>query len=137
MVFFYLCGMWISEVGDVEYAIAKSWWEDHGWEVVRRDALSDMGIMVWNESTPIYAGWVYYTGSNITLLEWIVSNKSATPEEKSGGMEVLVDEASNISKSLGAKFMMTFSNNNKLINKLTSIGYQETDKGVTHMIKPL
>ena len=54
------------------------WWKDWGFEAPKKNLLPANGlggIMIEYDKTPVAAGFVYETNSDIAWVEWIISNK--------------------------------------------------------------
>ena len=66
------------EALDYEDILLK-WWNDRGWSAPSKDFLPDNGtggIMVYDDKTPVCAGFIYITNSNIAWVNWIISDKN-------------------------------------------------------------
>lgn len=118
------------------YPIVEGWWKDWGWQPVIPSMLSRDGIMVYNDQNkPIYAGWIYFTGTDLAFFEFIVSNKQATKEEKKGGLDYLLQTADTIIKYKGANKIWHQTNNEALIKGLVRNGFQKGDLNCTNLCK--
>lgn len=120
------------------YPIVEEWWKDWGWNPVTPEMLSHDGILVYNEQgKPIYAGWIYFTGTALAFFEFIVSDKNATKEEKQGGLQFLLETANTIMKYRGATMTWHQTNNEALIKGLLKNGYKKGDLNCTNLCKNL
>ena len=119
------------------YDFIKEWWVDHDWDVVPPSILTNEGIVVYKDDTPIFAGWLLLHGTDMCFFEWIVSNKKATKEQKSGGFKYLLQIAETLAKYNGAKFILHMTNNNKLVEMMKSQDYKVTDENCTHLLKQI
>jgi hypothetical protein len=114
------------------------WWEDWGWNAPTRESLPENGsggFVVEVDETPVCAGFLYETNSNMAWCEYIISNKKYTKENRSEAIIMLINFIALSAKDRGFKFVFTGTNNNPLKNKYTQCGFIETDKGITHMLK--
>lgn len=124
------------EQGD--YGMLKTWWEDWGWTPPPIDALP-VGFLVYVQETgvPVYAGFLYETGTTIGWMEFIVSNKNASVSDRRGGLDYLIQLISTIAKSRGIKTLYSSVSNKGLMKNMTNNGFDITDKNMTNLIKIL
>ena len=58
--------------------ILLKWWKEWDWTAPQRDFLPQEGkggVMIWDEETPVCAGFIYTTNSKVAWIDWIISNK--------------------------------------------------------------
>lgn len=118
-----------------DYNSIKHWWKEWGWKEIPASSLSKDGIIVSKDGVDLYACWIYYTGTDIGLLEWFISNKSAPKELKKGGLEYLISVCETIMKYNGVKAIYHMTNNESLLNTLDKSGFKRTDKNCTQTVK--
>ena len=115
------------------------WWESWGWEPPTRDFLPDNGvggICVFEDTTPICAGFLYTTNSGVAWVDWIVSNKEYRKKpQRQQAIGLLVETLTNIAKKTGHKYSYALIKHRGLIDTYKTIGYIEADKYTTEMIK--
>ena len=64
--------------------ILVGWWKDWKWEPPLKDFLPDdgkSGIIIYDNNTPVCAGFIYMTNSKVAWVDWIISNKQYTNKE--------------------------------------------------------
>jgi len=119
----------------------KGWWEDWAWTPPNRAFLPDdgkCGFMVLDEDIPVCAGFIYFTNSGVTWVDWIISNKRYKKKpNRQEAIKLLVDTLTNFSKEQGFKYCYALIKNQSLIETYKSLGYVKGDEYVGEMIKIL
>lgn len=115
--------------------ILTEWWKDNNWTPPPLNVLP-VGYIVSKDGVDIYAGFVYYTGTPIAWMEFVVGNKKATVEQKKGGLEKLIDIISTIAKDKGVMSLFT-STTQIFANGLVKNGFEITDKNCVQLLKNL
>lgn len=115
--------------------ILVDWWKDNSFPPPPLRVLPG-GYIISKDGVDIYAGFVYYTGTPIAWLEFVVGNKKATLEQKKGGLEKLVDIVSTIAKDKGVTSLFV-STVQSFANSLVKTGFNITDKDCVQLIKNL
>lgn len=118
-----------------DYDIVKSWWEDWGWNPIPISSLSNDGFIVSKDGEDLYACWCYYTGTDIGLIEWVISNRKASKGKKGGALKYLIDLCVDIMKYNGVRAIFHMTNNESLLNTLDGCGFKRTDKNCTQTVK--
>lgn len=105
--------------------ILVEWWKDWGWDSPpKRDFLpqeGEGGVIVYDNTIPVCAGFIYSTNSKVAWITWIISNKKYKDKKKS--LDMLISTLETISKNKGHKYMFTNNNNPALINYFSNAGY--------------
>ena len=118
-----------------------NWWKDWGWEAPEKDFLPDNGMggyIVYDEETPICAGFIYVTNSSVAWVDWIISNKNYREKEKRReAIKTLIESLTNISKMSGSKYAYALIKNKSLIKTYEDLGYKKGDSYTSEMIKLL
>lgn len=103
------------------------WWEAWPkWVNPPKDFLPDNGtggLMVEKNNKPIMAGFLYFTNSNVVLLEWIVSDPEYREKDRKQALELLITAAEGICKNLNKKYMFSVCRNKHLINTHKKLGW--------------
>jgi len=114
-----------------------SWWDTWpDWQTPPKDFLPDNGkggFMVEKNNTPIVAGFMYFTNSEVVLLEWIVSNPSYRDQDRQDGIEFLILTCEEYIKANGKKYIFSIGRNKHLIETHKKLGYH-VDTKVSHEI---
>ena len=120
--------------------ILEKWWEDWNWpDCPTIDMLPRNAFLVYNAQTemPVYAGFLYETGTAIGWVEYVVSSKTASIEDKRGGLEYLFEVISVIAKWKGITALFTSTLNDGFIQSLKKNGFEIGDTGMTQLVKKL
>jgi len=116
-----------------------SWWKQWGWTPPPRDFLPKNGaggLIVYYESIPVVAGFMYTTNSGIAWIEFIVSNKEFRLKPyRQQAIELLIDTLTKIAKNIGHKYGYAILKNKNLIDTYESLGYTKGDISSQEMIK--
>ena len=127
------------EIFNVEqhYEMLLGWWKEQGFPTVPILALPRTGIVIKNENEYIYAMFIYFTGSSIAWVEWIVGNPEAKPGVKRGGIQYGIESLSTIAKFNGADSLFISAKHGGLINSLKKCDFSITDIEMTNLIKKI
>lgn len=121
--------------------ILVDWWVQWNWEPPKRNFLPDNGtggIIVYDGETPVCAGFLYITNSDVSWVDWIISNKEYKMKDKRReAIILLISSLTNIAKNSGAGYAYALIKNNSLIKTYESLGYIKGDTYTSEMIKLL
>jgi hypothetical protein len=132
----------IKELSETDYDdILVGWWKQWGWEPPKRDFLPNDGkggIIVYDDDTPICAGFMYLTNSKVAWVDWIISNKEYTNKlQRRDAIKLLVSALTEICKKSGSKYSYALIKNESLIGMYEELGYIKGDSYTNEMIKIL
>ncbi len=126
--------------GDYE-DILLGWWNDWSWTPPQRNFLPENGtggIIVYDGDTPVCAGFVYVTNSDVAWVDWIISNKHYRKKPKrTKALKVLIESLTNISKAAGSRYAYALIKHPRLIGLYEDQGYVRGDSYTSEMIKTL
>jgi hypothetical protein len=121
--------------------ILVDWWIQWNWEPPKRNFLPDNGmggIIVYDGETPVCAGFLYITNSDVSWVDWIISNKEYKVKDKRReAIILLISSLTNIAKNSGAGYAYALIKNNSLIKTYEDLGYIKGDTYTSEMIKLL
>lgn len=120
-----------------DHALICSWWRAHHWPEISLTMLPRDGFFVEANGKPTVCGFIYFTGSDISLMEWIVSDPESNPFHRSEALDLLIEELTKFAKAGGARVAITFLTHKRLIEKVKSHDFKVTDTNVTHLLKEL
>lgn len=134
--------LYIRELNESDYDnILVAWWKQWGWEPPQRDFLPDNGkggIIVYDQHTPICAGFMYITNSKVAWVDWIISNKEYTKKpHRKDAIKLLVSTLTGICKNTGSKYVYALIKSRHLIETYEQLGYIKGDRYTSEMIKLL
>jgi len=119
--------------------ILVQWWKDWRWTPPSKDFLPEDGrggYIVYDEDTPVCAGFMYVTNSKVVWCDWIISNiKYKDRDKRQQALEMLITRITLHAKSLDKKFLYALIKNKPLINLYKSLGYTEGTTYTSEMIK--
>lgn len=132
----------IRPLKDTDYDdILVGWWNDWGWTHPNRDFLPENGtggVIVFDEDTPVCAGFVYVTNSSVSWVDWIISNKNYRKKpNRTLAIRILIESLTNISKTSGSKYAYALIKHPRLIELYEGLGYNRGDSYSSEMIKAL
>jgi SAM-dependent MidA family methyltransferase len=114
--------------------ILKVWWKDWRWQAPPKDflPLDFNGIIVSNEDFDICACFIYNTNSQVSWLEFIISNFDVKDRElRKAALKFMIETVKN---SLQSKYIYTSMRNQPLINSMKDLGFVEGSKDCTELI---
>ena len=134
--------LYIRELQDTDYEdILVGWWQQWGWEPPQKDFLPNNGkggIIVYDDETPVCAGYMYLTNSKVAWVDWIISNKEYTKKpQRKDAIKLLVSALTEICKNTGSKYVYALIKNQSLIGTYEELGYIKGDSYTSEMIKVL
>jgi hypothetical protein len=134
--------LYIRELNENDYDnILVDWWKQWGWEPPQKDFLPDNGkggIIVYDQDTPVCAGFMYITNSKVAWVDWIISNKEYTKKpHRKDAIKLLVSTLTGICKNTGSKYVYALIKSRHLIETYEQLGYIKGDKYTSEMIKLL
>ena len=134
--------LYIRELIESDYDdILVGWWKQWKWEPPQRDFLPNDGkggIIVYDEETPVCAGFMYLTNSKVAWVDWIISNKEYTKKpQRKDAIKLLVSSLTDICKKTGSKYSYALIKSQSLIGIYEELGYLKGDSYTAEMIKAL
>ena len=132
----------IRELNETDYDdILVDWWLQWGWVPPQRDFLPNNGkggIIIYDDETPVCAGFMYITNSKVAWVDWIISNKEYTNKlQRKDAIKLLVSALTEICKKSGSKYSYALIKNESLIGMYEELGYVKGDSYTNEMIKIL
>lgn len=118
----------------------RQWWDDWGWEACPTiEMLPQDAFLVFNTESgiPVYAGFLYSTGTVMGWVEYVVSNKHADVSQKRGGLQYLMSVIGVIAKYKGITTLFTSTVMPSFVQSLKKCGFSVGDTGNYQLIKKL
>lgn len=134
--------LYVRELNETDYdEILVDWWRQWGWEPPQKDFLPNDGkggIIVYDNDTPICAGYMYITNSKVAWVDWIISSKQYTKKpQRKDAIKLLVSTLTNVCNKTGAKYIYALIKSRNLIETYEELGYIKGDTYTSEMIKLL
>ncbi len=120
-----------------DYEEISTWWKAHGWSPVSPDLLPKRGFVAEYDGVKVCAIWLYLTDSKLALCEYLISNPQSDKTIRRDAIRRVTNKALRVAKDQGFRICWTFFNHPGLVKTYGDLGFTETDKGLTHMIKHL
>lgn len=124
-------------IQDDDYGLLCNWWDSWNFPCPPKECLPKNGLLVYDNEGPLYAGFMFFTDSNIVWMEWVVSNKEASLKRKRGALDFLVSLFGKIAKVANAKHIFTSTVRPEFVNSLRRCGFEVGDSGMYQLIKNL
>ena len=93
--------------------------------------------MIQKDNTPIVCGFVYISNSNLTWLEFIVSNPNYKQKDRKDAIKMLITECEKFCASIDKKVMFSIGRNKHLIDIHKELGWSVDKKASYEIIKKI
>ena len=122
-----------------DYPMLCIWWEQWGWPTPPTLDMLPEGYLAYDkeDGTPLYAGFLYKTGTSLGWVEYVVSNKDCPVAQKRGALPYLLDIISVIAKSAGITHLFSSTNNPSYKQSLIGCEFMIGDTNMTQLIREL
>lgn len=118
---------------DLDYALAASWWEDHGWTAIPKICLPDLGVTVLYDDSPVCVGFLYTSNSAIVSMEHIVADKTASPKAIAVGLDLLIENL--LSLTPKGSVVVAWLKHQGLLKKYLKHGFMKGDTGMISVVR--
>jgi hypothetical protein len=125
---------------DKDYETICEWWKWWRWPIVEKQNLPNNGtggFMIEKNGTPIVTGFLYITNSNLTWLEFIVSNPEYKHKDRKQAIELLINKIEDLSRSLGKNTIFSIGKNKHLIETHRKLGWSIEEKPSYEIVKKI
>jgi len=122
---------------DYEDVLVK-WWKEWNFEPPSKSFLPDQGeggLMVLLNEKPVCAGFIYFTNSKVSWIEWIISDKKHRVKRKEC-LRMLIENLTSVSKKNGMEYIFANNNNRFLIDTYLNLDFKKGNIS-TELIKIL
>ena len=117
------------------------WWTDWGWQPPAKEFLPENGaggLIVEENKTPVCAGFIYVTNSQVAWVDWIISNKEYNNKEnRKKAIDLLIESLTNVCKMNGNKYVYALIKHKTLMEVYKKHGYIVGDQYNQEKIKGL
>lgn len=93
------------------------------------DLLPEYAFVCYKDELPVYMVWFWFTNSKLSIVTFILSNKSVNYKKRIGGMQFLLTKVIEYAKKKKQKMIYFPTSNQEVANVLLEIGFFEGDKG--------
>lgn len=120
-----------------DYPVLCRWWSWFRFPAPPQDCLPGNGtggIMVMKDGVNICAGFIYFTNSKLSWIEFVVSNNEYRENNRAEALQFLINELTGIAQRQGYKAVFSSVKNQNLINHFDTCGFTQ-NKNSTEVIK--
>jgi hypothetical protein len=121
--------------------VLVGWWKDWKWVPPLKDFLPDNGkggLIIYDDKTPVCAGFIYMTNSKVAWIDWIISNKDYKKKpNRQQAISLLIHTLTQIAKNADNVFAYALIKHKGLIGVYEQEGYIAGDQYTKEMIKKL
>lgn len=114
-------------------SMVQSWMSKHAFPLPPPSYLPTRGYVV--EDTA--SGFLYATDSAFGFVEWVATNPDKDKEERSQGVDLLMETITKEAKSLNMQALFSMSGVEAYKTILKRNGFQESDTNQSHFVKLL
>ena len=123
-----------------DYSMLVDWWEWWRWSPPSKNLLPNNGtggIIIEKNNIPVVAGFLYFTNSEMVLLEWIVSNPKYKESDRKDAIEMLINVSEQVCRKENKKYMFTIGRSKHLRETHEKLGWSVDTKSSYEIIKNL
>jgi hypothetical protein len=127
----------IRALTENDYPELCKWWKFFRFSAPQKEYLPNDGlggIMVTKDGIDICAGFLYFTNSKLSWLEFIVSNPDYRESDRKDAIVFLISELTEIAKRKGFSAVFTSVKHQGLIKHYEACGYSKGSNNTTEMI---
>lgn len=109
------------------YSIYCNWSESHGFPIMNKQVLPELCFVCYNDEIPIYAMWYWFTDSKISILGFMMSDKTANYKLKIGGKQALIKRIIEYAKSKKQLLLYCPTTSKSVIDVIKEFGFFQGD----------
>ena len=121
-----------------DYSMLVDWWKWWRWSPPSKNLLPNNGtggIIIEKNNIPVVAGFLYFTNSEMVLLEWIVSNPKYKESDRKDAIEMLINVSEQVCRKENKKYMFTIGRSKHLRETHEKLGWSVDTKSSYEIIK--
>ena len=103
----------VRKLTEQDYSMLVDWWKWWRWSPPSKNLLPDNGtggIIIEKNNIPVVAGFLYFTNSEMVLLEWIISNPKYKESDRKDAIEMLINVSEQVCRKENKKYSNSFIN---------------------------
>ena len=123
-----------------DYSMLVDWWKWWRWSPPSKNLLPNNGtggIIIEKNNIPVVAGFLYFTNSEMVLLEWIVSNPKYKESDRKDAIEMLINVSEQVCRKENKKYIFTIGRSKHLRETHEKLGWSVDTKSSYEIIKNL
>lgn len=113
-----------------DYATVCTWWVEHKWPIMPLVSLPKTGLVV----DDVCACFLYTTDSDVMALAFPISNPKKSDEERSAGLDLMINDAKILAKERGIRLLATRASNKSLIERYKKSNFKIIDTNVPGLV---
>ena len=123
-------------VAEKDYPVIAEWWKAWEWPVLPPSLvpLND-GLVIHDAEQDLAMGFLYYTDTAFTWMEWITGNPDANKFQRRDALDILIRELTIKAKENGSEAIFTSMKHPGLIERMQKHGFLVSDEGMTNLVK--
>jgi len=110
------------------YEEFNRWSDKHQFPTMHQDLLPEYCFVCYRDSDPIYAIWFWLTNSKMSVITFMMSNKSVSHKKRIGGKKALILGVIQYAKKKKQKMLFCPTSSKDVADVLLDIGFTEGDK---------
>jgi hypothetical protein len=119
--------------------ILVGWWKSWRWTPPAKDFLpgdGTGGFIVYDDETPVCAGFLYITNSKVAWVDWVISNFNYKDKDvRREALILLIDTLGTTANMEEYKYTYALIKSPALMELYEQLGYVKGDSYTTEMIK--
>lgn len=122
----------IASLDTKQYKILCQWWNSRGFPSIPYDSLPSTSYFVYNNSTPILFGVVYFSSDEAckaALTSWYTANPASSQEEKMDALVIFENFVTELCKEKQIPTIICFTSKETHLEKLKLCGYIPVEAG--------
>jgi hypothetical protein len=120
----------VRALEETDWETLSFWWKQWRWPEITKEMLPMTGcggLMVYNDDTPIAAGFLYLSNSKVAWLDWIISNPDYKESNRKDALELLIVSLEEVAKQQDYSIIISIARHKGLINTHRKLGYTIDD----------
>jgi hypothetical protein len=120
----------VRALEETDWETLSFWWKQWRWPEITKEMLPMNGcggLMVYNDDTPIAAGFLYLSNSKVAWLDWIISNPDYKESNRKDALELLIVSLEEVAKQQDYSIIISIARHKGLINTHRKLGYTIDD----------
>jgi len=116
-----------------DYELICNMWKSHGLICPPVDVLGDNGLIGKYENDALCSIFIFNPTSAMGMLEFMSCNKNYEKAIRNYAIDLMLENAVDLCKKMGYKYIYTATSSNKFINRLENNGFIKKGKQQQHM----
>lgn len=116
-----------------DYKTVSAFWEERNQLVIKKDFLSDYGVVVEENGKMLAVMWLYpMLSTKWAMIRFPITNPQTTKEERDLALDLVFDNLHGIAKDMGYNYLFCTTNHPALIARLQKYNYTQDASDCVH-----